>query len=324
MLFLNSLYYGKCSVINIPINFRRVTIKNSKLVRDYLIDLQSRLKFEVQKADPSVSLSQDKWDRPNGGGGESCVFNGKQMEKGGVNFSDVKGDCLPPTASKNRPHLIGVPFRAMGVSVVFHPNNPFVPSAHANVRYFSAENQNNQIEWWFGGGFDLTPYYGFEEDCILWHKKAKQACDVIGQSYYKKFKKACDEYFYLPHRDEPRGIGGVFFDDFNQLAFTDCFSFMKKIGDTFLNAYFPIFNKRKNIPFENAQKDFQRYRRGRYVEFNLIHDRGTLFGLQSKGRTESILMSLPPEVNWCYNWSPEQGTREADLYDNFLKVKDWI
>ena len=249
---------------------------------------------------------------------------GKIFEKAGINFSHVHGDALPGSATAHRPELAGRSFQALGVSLVIHPHNPYVPTSHANVRFFIAEKEGEDPVWWFGGGFDLTPYYGNDEDVIHWHTIAKQACDPFGEDAYSKYKKWCDEYFYLKHRDEPRGIGGLFFDDLNEGSFEECFAFMKSVGNHYIPAYRPIVTKRKNMDYGEREREFQLYRRGRYVEFNLVFDRGTLFGLQTGGRTESILMSLPPLVSWKYNWQPETGTTEAELYEKYLKPKDWI
>ncbi len=248
---------------------------------------------------------------------------GDVFEKAGVNFSHVSGSQLPASASANRPELAGCTFQAMGVSLVIHPQNPFVPTSHANVRFFIAEKDGQPPIWWFGGGFDLTPYYGFEEDCLHWHQTARQACDRFDPSYYPRFKKWCDDYFYLKHRQEPRGIGGLFFDDFQEKNLDFSFNFMQSIGNHFIPAYAPIVEKRYKTPFTQKERDFQAYRRGRYVEFNLIYDRGTLFGLQSGGRTESILMSMPPIASWLYNWQPEPGSAEEKLYTHFLLHKEW-
>jgi coproporphyrinogen III oxidase len=241
-----------------------------------------------------------------------------------VNFSHVFGSTLPPSATAARPELAGRSFQAMGVSLVIHPNNPLVPTSHANVRFFIAEHPTEAPVWWFGGGFDLTPYYGFEEDCVAWHQTAKAACDPFGADVYPKYKRWCDDYFFLKHRNEPRGIGGLFFDDLNEWGFEQTFAFMRSVGDSYIQAYRPIVQKRKDLAFNEAQRDFQLYRRGRYVEFNLVYDRGTLFGLQSGGRTESILMSLPPLVKWRYDWHPAPGSDEARLYSEFLKPRDWL
>ncbi len=259
-----------------------------------------------------------------GGGGRSRVLaDGAVFEQAGVNFSHVFGAGLPASATAHRPELAGRTFQALGVSLVIHPRNPYVPTSHANVRFFVAEKPGAEPVWWFGGGFDLTPYYGFEEDCVHWHKTAKAACNPFGADYYLRFKKWCDEYFLLKHRNEPRGIGGLFFDDLNENGFKHCFGFLKSVGDHYVPAYLPIVQKRKATPYGERERDFQLYRRGRYVEFNLVYDRGTLFGLQSGGRTESILMSLPPLVKWRYDWKPAPGTPEAKLYEVFLKPRDW-
>jgi coproporphyrinogen III oxidase len=251
------------------------------------------------------------------------LTEGAVFEQAGVNFSHVFGKSLPASATAHRPELAGRSFQAMGVSLVIHPRNPYVPTSHCNVRFLLAEKPGADPIWWFGGGFDLTPYYGFDDDCRHWHRTAKAACDQFDASYYARFKKWCDEYFYLKHRGEPRGVGGLFFDDLNEKDFAHCFGFTRSVGDAFLAAYAPIVRKRKDNTFGERERDFQLYRRGRYVEFNLVYDRGTLFGLQSGGRTESILMSLPPQVVWRYNWTPAPGTPEAALYERYLKVQDW-
>lgn len=297
---------------------------DTQTVKTYLLSLQESLLDEVKSIDPEAKIIRDQWDRPEGGGGISGVITGKHMEKGGANFSHVTGGQLPPSATKLRPELAGARFEALGVSVVFHPNNPYVPTSHANVRLFSATTAEGKNVWWFGGGFDLTPYYGFTDDATYWHQQAKAACACLGQGYYERFKKECDEYFYLTHRQEPRGIGGIFYDDFNETSFEEAFTFMQQVGNHYRDAYFTIFRKRMNQPFGEREKNFQKYRRGRYVEFNLLYDRGTLFGLQSNGRTESILMSLPPEVTYAYNWHPAPNTPEAELYDVFLQPRDWV
>jgi coproporphyrinogen III oxidase len=294
-------------------------------VKDYLLSLQEHICSSLSKIDGKETFIKDEWSRKEGGGGLTRVLNqGAVFEKAGVNFSHVYGKNLPASATASRPELANRQFHAMGVSLVIHPNNPFVPTSHANVRFFISEKENEAPVWWFGGGFDLTPYYGFEEDCIHWHKTAHRACQPYGDHIYPRFKSWCDEYFYLKHRQEARGIGGLFFDDYNEISFEHSFSLMKSIGDHYTKAYNPIVEKRKALPFTAAEKNFQRFRRGRYVEFNLVYDRGTLFGLQTGGRTESILMSLPPEVNWGYQWAPEVGSEEEKLYTNFLPVKDWI
>ena len=299
-------------------------IKNSQNVRDYFLALQNKITEKLQEQE-TVSFIEDKWKREEGGGGQSRILeNGDIFEKAGINFSDVQGKHLPASATDKRPNLENASFRAMGISLVFHPRNPFVPTCHMNLRFFSVMKDEEEITWWFGGGYDLTPYYGFEEDAIHWHRTAHEACEPFGQSIYPEFKKACDRYFYLPHRNEPRGIGGIFFDDYNKVDFQHSFALTQSVGNSFLPAYMPIVEKRKNTQFNDSHKKFQHYRRGRYVEFNLVYDRGTLFGLQSNGRTESILMSLPPQVNWTYDYKPNSNSEEALLYQNFLIEKDWL
>lgn len=294
-------------------------------VKAYLLDLQDRICQALAAEDGGAEFAEDSWDRPEGGGGRSRVIkNGSVFEKGGVNFSHVHGNQMPASATAHRPELKGRDFEAMGVSLVMHPENPKIPTSHANVRFFIAEKPGEEPVWWFGGGFDLTPYYGNEEDCIHWHQVAKEACDPFGEDVYPRYKKWCDEYFYLKHRGEPRGIGGLFFDDLNELGFEQSFALMRAIGDAYIEAYLPIVQRRKNDAYGEKERDFQLHRRGRYVEFNLVFDRGTLFGLQTGGRTESILMSLPPEVRWDYNWAPEPGTPEARLTDYFLQSRDWL
>ena len=295
------------------------------LVKNYLLNLQQNICTTLETLDSQASFVSDPWQRQQGGGGiTKTLTNGGVFEKAGVNFSHVTGGTMPAAATLNRPELAGCHFTALGVSLVIHPKNPFVPTSHANVRFFVAEKENSTPVWWFGGGFDMTPYYGFTEDCIHWHQTAKEACDPFGKEIYPQFKAWCDRYFYLPHRNEARGIGGLFFDDYNETSFNHSFGLMKNIGDHFIKAYAPIVSKRKDLPFNEREKSFQLYRRGRYVEFNLIYDRGTIFGLQSGGRTESILMSLPPDVHWRYNWQPEANSAEAILYTDFLPVKDWL
>jgi len=292
-------------------------------VKDYLQALQNRIVAELEELDGRKAFRRDTWDRPAGGGGLSCVLSdGKIFEQAGVGFSHVFGDKMPPSATRNRPELTGCSFQAVGVSLVIHPQNPYVPTTHANFRFFMAGD--DAAAWWFGGGFDLTPYYPFEEDVLHWHRTAKAACDPFGEDLYDRYKKCCDEYFYLKHRNEARGVGGLFFDDVNEPGFERCFEFLQSTGDSFLPAYLPIIRKRKDHPFGERQREFQMYRRGRYVEFNLIYDRGTIFGLQSGGRTESILMSLPPRVRWRYNWQPDAGSPEARLYADFLHPRDWL
>lgn len=294
-------------------------------VKTYLMGLQDRICTALEAADGQSRFKQDNWSRAGGGGGRSRIIeNGNLLEKGGVGFSHVFGDGMPPSATAHRPELAGRRFQAMGVSLVMHPNNPHIPTSHANVRFFVAEKDGADPVWWFGGGFDLTPYYAREEDCIHWHRVARDACAPFGADVYPRFKAWCDDYFYLKHRQEARGIGGLFFDDLNQWGFERSFAFLRSVGDAYLEAYLPIIERRRTEPFSDAQKIFQEYRRGRYVEFNLVYDRGTLFGLQSGGRTESILMSLPPTVRWGYNWQPESGTDEARLVNDFLMPRDWL
>jgi len=294
-------------------------------VRDYLTRLQQTICDGLEQADGQARFHVDDWERPSGGGGSTRVLtDGDTFEQAGVNFSEVFGDSLPGSATAHRPELAGRNFRAMGVSLVIHPHNPYIPTSHANVRFFIAEKEGSAPVWWFGGGFDLTPYYGNREDCRHWHETAKAACDPFGEELYPRYKQWCDEYFYLKHRQEPRGIGGLFFDDLNQPDFEQAFAFMRSVGDHYLPAYLPIVERRKGTEYGERERDFQLYRRGRYVEFNLVYDRGTLFGLQSGGRTESILMSLPPLVKWRYNWQPQPGSPEAELYDVYLKPRDWI
>lgn len=294
-------------------------------VKEYLLGLQDSICTALEQADGEAGFVEDSWQREAGGGGRTRVLaNGRVIEKGGVNFSHVFGDKLPGSATAHRPELAGRRFQAMGVSLVIHPHNPYVPTSHANVRFFIAEKEGEEPVWWFGGGFDLTPYYGNREDCRHWHLAAKAACDPFGEDIYPRFSQWCDEYFYLKHRDEPRGVGGLFFDDLNELGFEQSFALMRSIGDAYAPAYCPIIEKRKDIEYGERQRDFQLHRRGRYVEFNLVFDRGTLFGLQSGGRTESILMSLPPEVRWGYDWKPDPGTEEAELYDIYLKPQNWL
>ena len=294
-------------------------------VYTYLLALQDRLCTALAALDGRAAFIEDAWTRSTGGGGRTRVLSeGGVFEQAGVNFSDVSGDALPPAATAKRPELNGCAFRAMGVSLVVHPHNPYVPSAHANVRFFVATKPQADPVFWFGGGFDLTPYYGFEEDAVHWHRTAQQACSPFGREVYPQYKQWCDEYFYLAHRDEQRGIGGLFFDDLNEWGFARSFAFMQSVGDHFLPAFAPIAARRRDLPYGERERDFQLYRRGRYVEFNLVYDRGTLFGLQTGGRTESILMSLPPNVRFRYNWQPAAGTPEAELYTRFLKPRAWL
>jgi coproporphyrinogen III oxidase len=295
-------------------------------VNQYLLDLQDRICQALTEEDGNGQFNEDTWLRKQGRGGARArlLRDGDVFEQAGINYSHVYGDELPPSATVNRPEFAGRRFQAMGVSLVIHPHNPYVPTSHANVRYFMATKPGQEPVWWFGGGFDLTPYYGFEEDAIHWHQTAKRACEVFGDEVYPRFKKWCDRYFYLKHRHEPRGIGGLFFDDLNVWGFETCFNFMRSVGDHYLKAYLPIVQRRKHLSYGTRERDFQLYRRGRYVEFNLIYDRGTLFGLQSGGRPESILMSLPPLVRWEYNWHPEPGSNEEKLYREFLQPRDWV
>ncbi len=298
---------------------------NPENVRDYLLNLQDRISTEIEQADGHSRFREDRWDRPEGGGGRSRVLeNGAVFEKAGINFSDVLGASLPPSATASRPQLAGAPFRAMGVSLVFHPRNPHVPTTHMNVRFFYAQPKDADPIWWFGGGFDLTPYYGYREDVIHWHQTARTACNPFGESLYPRFKEACDQYFHLAHRNEARGVGGIFFDDYDEGGFEQAFAFLQSVGDHFIPAYLPIVSRRQDLPNTEAERRFQLYRRGRYVEFNLVYDRGTLFGLQSKGRTESILMSLPPLVRWDYDYRPKPDTAEAELYNVYLQPQDWV
>tara|TARA_B100001250_G_scaffold411497_1_gene440291 strand:+ start:1061 stop:1972 length:912 start_codon:yes stop_codon:yes gene_type:complete len=298
--------------------------KDKESVIEYFQSLQNSVSKLLIAEDSEIQMKEDKWDRPNGGGGCTRVLEkGKYIERAGVNFSHVRGDTLPSSASERRPELAGRPYEAMGVSIIVHPRNPYVPTSHANVRFFLSIKEDGSPVWWFGGGFDLTPYYGFEEDAVHWHRTAKLACDFFGNELYQKYKEWCDDYFYLKHRKEARGIGGLFFDDLNEGGFQRCFGLVRSVGDCYLTAYQPILAKRKNEPYGERERTFQLYRRGRYVEFNLVYDRGTLFGLQSGGRTESILMSMPPSVNWEYNWKPETGSREEELYTKFLTPTNW-
>jgi len=297
---------------------------NKQVVINYLLDLQNRICDTLQKIDGQPFV-EDSWERKEGGGGRSRVLaGGRVIEKGGVNFSHVFGDKMPASATAHRPELAGRNFEAMGVSLVIHPNNPHAPTSHMNVRFFIAEKEGEAPVWWFGGGYDLTPYYGDKEDCIHWHQTARNACDSFDKKYYPKFKKWCDDYFYLKHRDEARGVGGLFFDDFNELGFEKSFAFLQSIGDSFIHAYTPILKNKMALAYTEKEREFQLYRRGRYVEFNLVFDRGTLFGLQTGGRTESILMSLPPLVRWEYNYQPDESSAEAALTRDFLPAQDWL
>lgn len=294
-------------------------------VKAYLLGLQDRICNALAAEDGGAGFVEDAWDRAEGGGGRSRVLtNGKVIEKGGVNFSHVFGTQMPASATAHRPELAGRAFEAMGVSLVIHPHNPYVPTSHANVRFFIAEKEGAEPVWWFGGGYDLTPYYGRHDDCVHWHKTAQQACEPFGADIYPRFKTWCDQYFYLKHRNEARGVGGLFFDDFNELGFEKSFALMQAVGDSYVPAYQPIMAARKDTEFGERERQFQLYRRGRYVEFNLVYDRGTLFGLQTGGRTESILMSLPPLVRWEYDYQPPAGSAEAELYETFLPHRDWL
>jgi coproporphyrinogen III oxidase len=293
-------------------------------VKRYLDELQDRISVAIE-ANDSAKFRRDPWLRPEGGGGETRVLSeGSTFERAGVSVSHVFGQKLPPSATKLPPQIVGAPFQAMGLSLVFHPRNPHVPTTHCNVRFIEATPADAPPVWWFGGGFDLTPYYPYDEDVLHWHRCAKQACSPFGEHFYPKYKDWCDRYFYLPHRNETRGVGGLFFDDLSEGGFEACFAFMKSVGDHFLTAYLPILERRKDQTYGERERQFQLYRRGRYVEFNLVQDRGTAFGLQSRGRTESILMSMPPLARWEYDWHPEKGSPEARLYDEFLRPRDYL
>lgn len=294
-------------------------------VKAYLLDLQDRICNALSSEDGGAGFVEDSWTRAEGGGGRTRVLaNGPVIEKGGVNFSHVQGTQMPASATAHRPELAGRAFEAMGVSLVIHPNNPYVPTSHANVRFFIAEKEGAEPVWWFGGGYDLTPYYGNHDDVVHWHKTAQQACAPFGDEVYPRYKQWCDDYFHLKHRNEARGVGGLFFDDLNEPSFAQSFAFLRAVGDSYIPAYLPIMAARKQIPFGERERQFQLYRRGRYVEFNLVYDRGTLFGLQTGGRTESILMSLPPLVRWEYDYHPQAGSPEAELYEKYLPPRDWI
>ncbi|GJM11998.1 MAG: oxygen-dependent coproporphyrinogen-III oxidase [Pseudohongiella sp.] len=301
------------------------TIEPNK-VKDFLLALQDNICTGLEALDPGANFQTDRWDREQGGSGISRVISdGEVFEKGGVNFSHVFGDAMPASATATRPDLAGRAWQAMGVSLVIHPKNPFVPTSHANFRMFVADKEGEESAWWFGGGYDLTPYYGNEEDCIHWHQVAKDACKDFGDKYYPLFKTQCDDYFQIKHRQEPRGIGGLFFDDFNELGFDQSFAFIQSMANSYLEAYLPIVERRKDAAYTDHHRQFQEYRRGRYAEFNLVYDRGTIFGLQSGvGRIESILMSLPPVVRWIYDWHPEKGSDEEKLTSEFLKPREWV
>ena len=310
---------------------------NVEAVKTYFLQLQELIVERMEGLDGHRFLS-DQWTRPEGGGGISrLVEEGGLLERGGVNFSHVEGTRLPPSATAHRAELVGKAWQAMGVSLVFHPRNPHVPTVHMNVRFFIAGHGSETPIWWFGGGMDLTPYYGYAEDAVHFHATCRKALEPFGAAYYPRFKNWCDEYFFIKHRNEPRGVGGIFFDDFNDADagghfrgigpegnFAHCFGLVQAVGDHFLPAYVPIVQRRQGLAYGERERDFQAYRRGRYVEFNLVYDRGTLFGLQSGGRTESILMSMPPVVKWRYDWHPEPGTAEAGLYADFLTPRDWV
>ena len=294
------------------------------VVITFLKSLQDKICAELEAADGRGKFIEDNWQRAEGGGGRTRVLtDGDVIEQGGVNFSVVSGDKLPPSATAHRPELAGRKWQACGVSLVIHPKNPFVPTSHANVRFFVAEKEGEEPVWWFGGGFDLTPFYPFKEDVVHWHQTAKDICQPFGEEVYPEYKKWCDEYFYLKHRNETRGVGGLFFDDLNKWSFEQCFDYIKAVGAGFIDAYIALIEKRKATPYDDTHRQFQLYRRGRYVEFNLVFDRGTLFGLQSGGRTESILMSMPPLVRWEYNFQADDGSAEAKL-QNYLVAQNWL
>ncbi|MBI1195055.1 MAG: oxygen-dependent coproporphyrinogen oxidase [Gammaproteobacteria bacterium] len=298
-------------------------------VRAYLLDIQDRICEALGELDGRKTFATDDWERQDtgalhGGGRTRVLEDGRVFEQAGVNFSHVRGETLPAAATAQRPELAGRAFEALGVSLVIHPENPYCPTSHTNIRFFIASKPAADPVWWFGGGFDLTPYYGFDEDAIHWHRTAREACAPLGPEAHPRFKQWCDDYFKLPHRGEQRGVGGIFYDDLNEPDFETCFEFMRSVGDHYLPAYLPIVERRLDTPYGDRERDFQLYRRGRYVEFNLVYDRGTLFGLQSGGRTESILMSLPPLVKWRYNWQPEPGSPEEQLYTRFIRPRDWL
>jgi coproporphyrinogen III oxidase len=297
---------------------------DASAVKSYLSALQDRITAALENTD-SVKFRRDVWERPEGGGGESRILSdGAVFERAGVSVSHVFGEKMPASASSLRPEIAGAPFEAMGLSLVFHPRNPHVPTTHCNVRFLVARPSAGPEVWWFGGGFDLTPYYPYDEDVLHWHRTARDACEAFGPNLYEKYKSWCDRYFFLPHRNETRGVGGLFFDDLNENGFDRSFAFQRSVGDHFLPAFMPILERRKDHPYGDRERQFQLYRRGRYVEFNLVYDRGTLFGLQSRGRSESILMSMPPLVRWEYDWRPAQGSPEARLYEDFLRPRDFL
>ena len=297
---------------------------DSAAVKKFLFELQDTIVARLEQVDGN-KFRRDSWDRPEGGGGRSCILEeGNVLERGGVAFSHVTGDKMPPSATAHRPELAGCTWEAMGVSLVFHPRNPYAPTVHMNVRMFMAKKNNGEIAFWFGGGMDLTPYYGFEEDAVHFHQTCQNALTPFGNHLFPKYKKWCDEYFFIKHRNEPRGVGGIFFDDLSEPDFAIAFAIQQSVGNHFISAYVPILERRKDTPYGERERDFQLYRRGRYVEFNLVIDRGTIFGLQSNGRIESILLSMPPLVKWRYDWHPEKGSPEAELYEKFLVPKDWV
>ena len=297
---------------------------DSAAVKKFLFELQDTIVTCLEQVDGN-KFRRDNWDRPEGGSGRSCILEkGNILERGGVAFSHVTGDKMPPSATAHRPELAGCTWEAMGVSLVFHPRNPYAPTVHMNVRMFMAKKDNGEIAFWFGGGMDLTPYYGFEEDAVHFHQTCQNALTPFGDHLFPKYKKWCDEYFFLKHRKEPRGVGGIFFDDLSEPDFATAFAIQQSVGNHFISAYVPILERRKDTPYGERERDFQLYRRGRYVEFNLVIDRGTIFGLQSNGRIESILLSMPPLVKWRYDWHPEKGSHEAELYEKFLVPKDWV
>jgi coproporphyrinogen III oxidase len=297
---------------------------DSAAVKKFLFELQDTIVARLEQVDGN-KFRRDSWDRPEGGGGRSCILEeGNVLERGGVAFSHVTGDKMPPSATAHRPELAGCTWEAMGVSLVFHPRNPYAPTVHMNVRMFMAKKNDGEIAFWFGGGMDLTPYYGFEEDAVHFHQTCQNALTPFGNHLFPKYKKWCDEYFFIKHRNEPRGVGGIFFDDLSEPDFATAFAIQQSVGNHFISAYVPILERRKDTPYGERERDFQLYRRGRYVEFNLVIDRGTIFGLQSNGRIESILLSMPPLVKWRYDWHPENGSPEAELYEKFLVPKDWV
>jgi len=300
-------------------------VSDADAIRKYLVDLQDHICDALEEEDPSATFRRDELPGERGGIARPRVLNdGKVLERAAVNFSHAVGDALPPAATERKPELAGKPFQALSVSLIIHPRNPYAPTTHANFRAFLIGNDGAIDDWWFGGGFDLTPYYGFEEDAQHWHRTAHDASASFGEALYARHKQACDDYFFLPHRNEPRGIGGLFFDDFTEGGFDKAFAYWRNVGDAFLPAYLPILRRRKDTHYGKRERAFQTYRRGRYVEFNLLYDRGTRYGLQSRGRTESILASMPPVVRWNYDWTPEEGSEEARLYSDFLKPRDWL